>query len=72
MRSRLRMTSTRDGVGRGLGVVCGVSERECVSGVVDGIVIKEGGGRRAWLVSVPRVRERCPGVFSLNTTSLEK
>ena len=53
MRSRLRMTSTRDGVGRGLGVMCGAVAGECVSCVWDGVVMREGGGRRAWLVKAP-------------------
>ena len=60
------------GDGMGVGVVCGESGMDwcVVRGCVE--VIKEGGGSNEWLVGMPRVGERWPGVVSLNTTSQEK
>ena len=64
--------SVSEGVGRGVWIECGkvggVEERgrECESG------IWEGGGSDLWVAGSPRAGERCPGVASLNMTSLEK
>lgn len=59
-------------VGTGIGVcVCGGGLEEFWQSDEES-AIGDGGGRREWLVTRPRVGERWPGIVSLKTASLEK